>query len=99
MLNIIVKSVFYIITSLFSLVMGPFLSALFSLFPDVEVLFGYIVNFLTIGVTYVSTLLNFLLIPHTLIVLLFDYFLIKYSIYLLNISIKFIIKVYQTFKP
>lgn len=98
MLNIIIKAVFYIITSLFNLVMSPFFSALYALFPSLQEYFGYITNFLVVAVSYVNTCCRLLLIPHELLVLFFDYLLIKYSIYLLNISIKFIIKVYNTFK-
>lgn len=99
MLNVLVKGIFYVITSLFNLIFSPFFTALYALFPDLATYFNYITTFLNTALTYVSALLNLLCIPETVIVLFFDYLLIKYSIYLINISIKFTIKVYTLLKP
>lgn len=98
MINAIVNGIFKLVISLFNVLLSPIISAITVLFPDVSIYFGYITTFLNYCITYVSTVIDLFLIPRSAIVLLFDYFVICYSIYLLSISIKFGITVYNKFK-
>lgn len=99
MLQIIIKAIFYIITQLYDLLFTPFFSLIYALFPDISNLFTYVNNYLDIGLTYFSTAIDLLCIPRAALILLFDYFAIKYSIYLIRITLKFAIKVYNLLKP
>lgn len=98
MINAIVNGLFTLIINLFDLLLSPIIFAITALFPDVSTIFTHITTFLTYCVTYVSTILDLFMIPRSSLVLLFDYFVICYSIYLLSISIKFGITIYNKFK-
>lgn len=99
MLQIIIKAIFFIIAKIYDLVLSPFFSVIFALFPTVATYFSYITTFLNSAFTYFATCLDLLCIPRTALLLLFDYYAIKYSIYLIRISLKFSIKVYNMLKP
>lgn len=98
MINAIVNGIFSLIINLFNVLLSPIISAITVLFPDINTYFSYINTFLNYALTYVSTILDLFLIPRSALVLLFDYFIICYSIYLLSISIKFGITIYNKFK-
>lgn len=98
MINAIVNGIFKLIISLFNVLLSPIISAITVLFPDINTYFSYINTFLNYALTYVSTILDLFLIPRSALVLLFDYFIICFSIYLLSISIKFGITIYNKFK-
>lgn len=98
MINAIVNGIFKLVISLFNTLLTPIISAITVLFPSIDTYFAYINTFLSYALTYVGTILDLFLIPRSAIVLLFDYFSIMYSIYLLSISIKFGITIYNKFK-
>lgn len=98
MINAIIKGIFYLITKLFDLLFSPILSAIFALFPSLSNYFSYITNFLNMCFTYVRSILSLLLINDTMITSLFNYFIILYSIYLVVLSIRFAINVYNKLK-
>lgn len=98
MINAIVNGIFKLVISLFNTLLTPIISAITVLFPSIDTYFAYINTFLSYALTYVGTILDLFLIPRSAIVFLFDYFSIIYSIYLLSISIKFGITIYNKFK-
>lgn len=98
MINAIVNGIFKLIINLFNLILSPIIVGITVLFPNINTYFSYINTFLNYALTYVSTILDLFLIPRSSLVLLFDYFIICYSIYLLSISIKFGITIYNKFK-
>lgn len=98
MINAIIKGIFYLVTKLFDLLFAPILSVIFTLFPALSSYFSYITNFLSMCFTYVRSILSLLLINDTMITALFDYFLILYSIYLIVLTIRFAINIYNKFK-
>lgn len=99
MLDTLVTFVFYIITSVYNLLFSPFLNLIFSLFPSIGALIGHISSFLDTILTYFSSVLSLMLIPRAALILLFDYFAIKYSVYLVKLTIKLGVKIYNIFKP
>lgn len=98
MINAIIKGIFYLITKLFDLLFTPILTVIFALFPSLSLYFSYITNFLNMCFTYVRSILSLLLISDIMITSLFDYFLILYSIYLVVLTIRFAINVYNKLK-
>lgn len=98
MINALVNGIFKLIISLFNTITSPIISGITVLFPSVGLFFTYIDTFLTYALSYVGLLLDLCFIPRAAIVFLFDYFLTCYSIYLLAISIRFIITIYNKFK-
>ena len=99
MLDTSVTFVFYLITSVYSILFAPFINIIFSLFPALNDYFIHCVDFLTVAITYFRTCINLMLIPQGALILLFDFWLIKYSIYLVKITIKLGVKIYHIFKP
>lgn len=99
MLNIIIKAVFTVITSLFNIIFSPFLSAITSLFPDLATYFGYINDYLSQALTYVSTASSLLLFTPSMWQTLFSYFAIMYSIHIIILAVKFAFNIYQKLKP
>ena len=98
MINALVNGIFKLIISLFSTITSPIISAVVVLFPAVGSFFTYINTFLSYALSYVSLVIDLCFIPRTAIIFLFDYFLTCYSIYLLAISIRFVIAIYNKFK-
>lgn len=98
MINSIIKGIFFLVTKLFDLLFAPIISVITALFPSLSTYFSYITNFLSMCFTYVRSILSLLLINDTMITALFDYFLILYSIYLIVLSIRFAINIYNKFK-
>lgn len=98
MINAIVNGIFKLIISLFNTITNPIIVAVTTLFPALDTFFGYIITFLDYALTYVGLILDLLFIPRNAIVFLFDYFVTCYSIYLLVISIRFVITIYNKFK-
>lgn len=98
MVNALVNGIFKLIISLFNTITAPIVSAVTVLFPDLSIFFTYINTFLSYALTYVGLVLDLLFIPRAAITFLFDYFLICYSVYLLVISIRFVITIYNKFK-
>lgn len=98
MINAIVNGIFKLIISLFNSITSPIIGAVTVLFPSLDAFFGYIFTFLDYALTYVGLVLDLLFIPRSAIIALFDYFAICYSIYLLVISIRFVISIYNKFK-
>ena len=99
MLELLVTFVMNFIVTIVDFLMSPFLNALFALFPSVGQYVSNIHIFLTMAFTYVSTILQWFLFTPSMFVLLFDYFVIKYSIYVLIVSIKFALNIYNKLKP
>lgn len=98
MINAIVNGIFKLIINLFNTITSPVISAVTILFPSLSVFFTHISSFLTYALRYVSLVLDLCFIPRTAITFLFDYFITCYSIYLLVISIRFVITIYNKFK-
>lgn len=98
MINVIIKGIFYVITKLFDIIFSPILTAIFALFPSLSDYFSYLLDFLSMSLTYVRSILSLVLINDTMITALFDYFLILYSVYLTVIVIRFAINVYNKLK-
>lgn len=98
MVNAIVNGIFKLIISLFSTITSPIIAAVTVLFPSLGTFFTYITTFLGYALRYVGLVLDLCFIPRTAITFLFDYFLTCYSIYLLVISIRFVINIYNKFK-
>lgn len=98
MINAIVNGIFKLIINLFNVITSPIIGAVTILFPDVTIFFSHISTFLSYALTYVGLVIDLLFIPRPAITFLFDYFLICYSIYLLVITIRFIINIYNKFK-
>lgn len=98
MVNALVNGIFKLIISLFNTITSPIISAVVVLFPSLDVFFTYINTFLNYAFTYVGLILDLLFIPRSAITFLFDYFITCYSIYLLVITIRFIITIYNKFK-
>lgn len=99
MAQLLVNLIFNLITGLFNIIMSPFFSALYALFPDLATYFNYVMDFLDTAFQYVATVRDLLLIPTTAMTLFFSYLLIKFSIYLLRQAINLSIKIYSTLKP
>lgn len=98
MINAIINGIFKLIINLFNTITSPIISAVTVLFPSLGKFFTYINYFLSYAFTYVGVALDLLFIPRTAIVFLFDYFSVCYSIYLLVITIRFVINIYNKFK-
>ena len=98
MINAITNGIFKLILLLANTLMSPIISAVTALFPAVDTYFGYINVFLGYALTYVGTILDLFLVPRSALVLLLDYFLICYFIYLVAVTLKFAINIYNKFK-
>lgn len=98
MINAIINGIFKLIINLFNTITSPIISAVTVLFPSLSTFFYYIENFLIYALRYVGLVLDLCFIPRSAITFLFDYFLTCYSIYLLVISIRFVINIYNKFK-
>lgn len=98
MINALLNGIFKLIISLFNTITSPVVSAVTVLFPAVGTFFTYINNFLGYALSYVGLVIDLCFIPRPALIFLFDYFLICYSIYLLVISIRFVITIYNKFK-
>lgn len=99
MLDTLVTFIFYLITSVYSMLFAPFISVIFNLFPDLTNIITHIIDFVPTLFTYFLTAMELMLIPRACFILLFDYFAIKYAIYLITITIKLSVKIYHIFKP
>ena len=99
MLDTLVKFVFYLITSVYSILFYPFISLIFHLFPDLTNITSTITSFVQTACTYLILCIDLLCIPRGCLVLLFNYYAIKYSIYIIQLTIKLGVKIYNTFKP
>lgn len=86
------------VIKLMELMLTPFISVVTGLFPEVSVFFGHITNFLNQALSYVGLVLDLFLIPRGAVALLFDFWIISSSIYLVILSVKFFVNVYQKFK-
>lgn len=98
MIDTIINGIFKLIINLFNTITSPVISAVTVLFPSLGSFFTYISSFLTYALRYVGLVLDLCFIPRTAITFLFDYFITCYSIYLLVITIRFIITIYNKFK-
>lgn len=98
MINAIVNGIFKLIINLFNTITSPIIAGVVALFPSLGTFFTYINTFLSYALTYVGLALDLCFIPRPAIVFLFDYFITCYSIYLLVVSIRFIINIYNKFK-
>lgn len=98
MINAIVNGMFKLIISLFNTITSPIISTVTVLFPSLGSFFGYINTFLSYALKYVGLILDLCFIPRSALTFLFDYFITCYSIYLLVITIRFVISVYNKFK-
>lgn len=98
MINAIVNGMFKLIISLFNAITSPIMAAVSALFPALGTFFTHINSFLGYALTYVGLILDLCFIPRPAVVFLFDYFITCYSIYLLVITIRFVITVYNKFK-
>lgn len=98
MINAILNGFLKLVVSIFNAILSPVIGAITALFPSVGSLFGYVTTFLGYGFTYVSLIIDLLFIPRQCFVLFFDYLIVCYSIYLISISAKFIVNVYNKFK-
>lgn len=99
MLEILFNFILSIIVDIINLILSPFLTAFFALFPSVQVYFEHLTNFFNIAFTYISTILQWFCFSPSMFVLLFDYFIIKYSIQILIVAVKFGVNMYNKFKP
>ena len=98
MINAIINGIFKLIINLFNAITSPVVSAVTVLFPSLSAFFTYINTFLSYALQYVGLVLDLCFIPRTALVFLFDYFITCYSIYLLAITIRFVITIYNKFK-
>lgn len=98
MINAIIKGIFKLITSFFTILMTPIISFVTNLFPDLSNIFSYISTYLTYCFTYVRSILHLLLIPDELIIFLFDYFIICSTIYYGVIAYRFALNIYNKYK-
>lgn len=99
MLQMLINFIFNIILTIVQAITTPFFSVLFALFPSVAVYFSYISDFLTTGLTYVTTILRWFLFSPSMLILLFDYYVIKYTVHLTIQAVKFTINLYDKLKP
>lgn len=98
MINAIINGIFKLIISLFNTITSPIISAVTVLFPSLDFYFSHVYFFLGFALKYVGLVLDLFFIPRPAITFLFDYFIICYSVYLLVITIRFVISVYNKFK-
>ena len=98
MINALVNGIFKLIINLFNTITSPIIAGVTALFPALGSFFTYINTFLSYALSYVGLVLDLCFIPRSAVVFLFDYFLTCYSIYLLAISIRFVITIYNKFK-
>lgn len=98
MINVFINGIFKLIINLFNTITSPIILGVTSLFPALGTFFTFINTFLDYALTYVGLVLDLCFIPRSAIVFLFDYFLTCYSIYLLVITIRFVINIYNKFK-
>lgn len=98
MINVFINGIFKLIINLFNAITSPIILGVTSLFPSLGVFFTYINTFLGYALTYVGLVLDLCFIPRPAIVFLFDYFITCYSIYLLVVTIRFVINIYNKFK-
>lgn len=98
MINAIINGIFKLIINLFNTITSPIISAVTVLFPSLDIFFSYISGFLIYALTYVGLIIDLCFIPRPALTFLFDYFITCYSIYLLVVSIRFVINIYNKFK-
>lgn len=98
MINAIVKGIFMLVTKFFDFLLSPIILLITGLFPNLSSLFSHLSDFFSLCFTYVRSILSLLLIDDVMITTLFDYFIILYSIYLIVISVRFAINIYNKFK-
>lgn len=98
MIEALIQGIFNLINLMFSTIFSPVISSITVLFPSVSPLFTHINIFLNYAFTYVSLIIDLLMVPRNALIVLFDYFAVTYSIFLISISVKFIINIYNKFK-
>ena len=99
MVGLLFQVFFIAITKIFSILLSPLFALINVCFPATDIIGDYILGYINYGITYISFAREVMLIPVGALSMLFSYFLTKYSIYLINISVKFIVNVYDTLKP
>ena len=99
MIESILKGFLFLVTTLFDMIFSPIISVITALFPNLALYFTYITNFITYALSYVVTLRELLLIPRAAMLFLFDYFLITFTIYITMLAVRFVVTIYNKFKP
>lgn len=99
MINLIVNFLFFIVNSLYTIILSPIFAGINALLPqDVDFL-GYVVNFLTQGLSYVGTVAGLLCIPTAALTLVITWFEAKFLVYALIKVGKLAINIWQKLKP
>lgn len=99
MINLLIEFIFWLINTIYGIIINPLINGFISLIPGASTYFGYIADFVSTVIIYASTALRFLLIPQTAITMLFAYFQIKLSIIILFKTYKLIMNLYTRLKP
>ena len=99
MIEKLLQGFLFLVTTLFDMIFSPIISVVTALFPALSVYFGYITSFLTYAFRYVVVVRELLLIPSAAMLIVFDYFLIQYTIYLTMLAVRFVVTIYNKFKP
>lgn len=104
MLQVLVNFIFYIIKTISNLIFTPILALLTAFFPDIGDLIASAQNFLT---TYIFDVLRFIKsafmhttgFPQTLFTFIASYILLKIGLHVGMTTYRFILKMWERFKP
>lgn len=98
MIEAIVNGLFNLIAMLGNLITAPLVAGISALIPGLGNVIFNIRLFLSKFIYLIPIILNMAFIPREAVVMLFDFYIVLYSIYLVQITYKLIIKLYNYFK-
>lgn len=99
MFNVLIKFVTFVLSTIISIILSPFIVVLSAFIPSFTSFFSYIISFFTYAFTYFSFFINLFMIPSVLVVGALSFSL---SIFIFNLACRtvfFFINAYKTFKP
>lgn len=99
LIGVILSGIFMLLSHFIDFLISPIISGVLGMFPTLQPAFYNVMQFLSSGFTYLTTILRWLLFTPAMWVMLFDYFLIKYSVWVIAAGIRLAIKMYHYLKP
>lgn len=99
MINLIINFLFFIVNSLYTIILSPIFLGINALLPDSVDFLGHVTDFLTQGLSYVGTVAGLLCIPTACLTLVFTWFECKFLIFALIKVGKLALNIWQKLKP
>lgn len=99
MINLIVNFLFFIVNSLYAIILSPIFAAINALLPDDVNFIEHITDFLSQALSYISTIAALLCIPAAALTLVVTFFETKFLMFALIKVAKLSLNLWQKLKP